>query len=72
MARGSLLYYKEAIAMTFWQYVFRFLYVRNWHTGRYELSRQRMYWFVGLLTVLAIMLVIIYLLQASTVYSMVV
>ena len=33
--------------MTFWQYIFRFLYVRNWHTGRYELDKRRLYWFVA-------------------------
>ncbi len=56
--------------MTFWQYVFRFLYVRNWHTGRRELSWLRLYWFVGGLVLIALLFVMIYILQATTVYGL--
>ncbi len=45
--------------MTFWQYVFRFLYVRNWHTGRYELDKKRVYWFSGALLFLLVTLILV-------------
>lgn len=39
--------------MSFWQYVFSFLYVRNWYTGQRELSRPRTMVFIGFLILLA-------------------
>ncbi len=39
--------------MSFFQFVFSFLYIRNWHTGQYELSRSRVALFaMGLFLVL--------------------
>lgn len=49
--------------MSFLQYVFRFLYVRNWHTGRHELSLVRVFWFLGVLIVGLVSVVGIYFLQ---------
>jgi hypothetical protein len=49
--------------MNFWQYVFRFLYIRNWHTGQRELSRVRVYWFLGAVMVGVISVVAMYFLQ---------
>ncbi len=35
--------------MKFWQFIFFFLYVRNWNTGQHEISRERLtVLFVGL------------------------
>ena len=55
--------------MTFWQYIFRFLYVRNWHTGHRELSYSRLYWFCAGLGLLTVMLIILYNLQAPISHS---
>ena len=33
--------------MNFWQFVFFFLFVRNWHTGQLELSRPRVALFMA-------------------------
>lgn len=50
--------------MGFIRYVFSFLYIRNWHTGRYELSRYRLYWFLATILLLVIALSLIALLQS--------
>ncbi len=54
--------------MNFFQFVFSFLYVRNWHTGQYELSRSRVALFgMGLfLLMLAALLAMV--MQAPVVY----
>lgn len=49
--------------MSFLQYVFRFLYIRNWHTGRRELSPVRVFWFVAAIIIALVSLLGIYLLQ---------
>lgn len=39
--------------MSFIQFVFSFLFIRNWHTGEWELSRSRMAIFcIGLFLIL--------------------
>lgn len=55
--------------MSFIQYLFSFLYVRNWYTGRYELSRARLVLFVAGLFLLVLALTIISFLQAPTEYG---
>jgi hypothetical protein len=55
--------------MTFWQFVFFFLYVRNWHTGQYELSRQRLAIFCGALFLLLVALLLVSIMQAPVVYT---
>ena len=55
--------------MNFLQYIFSFLYVRNWHTGARELSRRRLYWFIGLLAVCALAVFLIYVAQLPVVYE---
>jgi hypothetical protein len=50
--------------MSFWRYVFSFLFVRNWHTGEMELSRTRMTLFCALLFLVLLALTIITILQA--------
>lgn len=55
--------------MTFWHFVFSFLYVRNWHTGRLELSRPRVALFAAGLTLLLLALILIAFLQAPVVYQ---
>jgi hypothetical protein len=49
---------------SFATFAFGFLYTRNWHTGKPELSRSRMMIFCGGLFLLMFSLVIISILQA--------
>lgn len=49
--------------MSFIKFVFGFLYVRNWYTGKQELSRSRMAIFCGGLFLLLLALTIIHVLQ---------
>lgn len=54
--------------MSFWQFVFSFLFVRNWHSGKRELSQPRVdIFFAGIFLVL-LSLTIVSFLQNSTVY----
>lgn len=54
--------------MTFIKFVFAFLYVRNWHTGKMELSRPRMSIFCAGIFLLLLALTMISILQAPAVY----
>lgn len=58
--------------MNFLQFVFSFLFVRNWHTGKKELSRPRVGLFLGALIVVVLALTIISFLQSPVVYAPVV
>jgi hypothetical protein len=53
----------SSIFMSFFQYVFRFLYVRNWQTGQRELSTTRLFWFLAVTAVGLVGLLGIYILQ---------
>ena len=55
--------------MNFLKFLFDFLYERNWHTGKKELSYRRLYWLVAsfIVTVCAIVLIIV--LQSPTVFN---
>lgn len=55
--------------MNFFRYIFRFLYVRNWHTGAWELSRRRVYWFTGVSVILVITILLIFFAQLPVVYE---
>jgi hypothetical protein len=55
--------------MDFWQFVFRFLYVRNWYTGKMELSRPRVLIFSSGVFLLLLALTIVTLLQAPVEYE---
>lgn len=55
--------------MDFLRFAFSFLYVRDWHTGKRELSRPRVTLFLGLIFLLVLALVIIAVLQTPVVYS---
>lgn len=55
--------------MSFFRFVFSFLYIRNWHTGRMELSRPRVVLFCGGLFLLMLALTIISVLQAPVTYT---
>ncbi|MCA9366955.1 hypothetical protein KC887_01660 [Candidatus Kaiserbacteria bacterium] len=50
--------------MNFWQFALSFLYVRNWHTGKRELSRPRLYVFLGVVAITVFALVLINFLQS--------
>jgi hypothetical protein len=55
--------------MTFWHFVFSFLYIRNWHTGARELSRPRVALLAAGLFLVVIALMLISILQAPLVYQ---
>ncbi len=54
--------------MNFFQFVFSFLYVRNWHTGQYELSRSRVALFCMGLFLLMLAALLAMVMQAPVVY----
>lgn len=49
---------------SFWQFAFRFLYARNWHTGQRELSRSRVTIFCAGVFLVLLALTLISILQA--------
>lgn len=55
--------------MKFFQFVFDFLYERNWHTGERELSRPRVALFCGMLFLLLLGALIVSILQTPVVYE---
>ena len=55
--------------MNFFQFVFQFLYARDWHTGRLELSRPRVTLFLAALFLILLGLVIVTILQAPVEYT---
>ncbi len=54
--------------MTFWRFVFSFLYVRDWHTGELELSRPRLALFSAALFLLVLAVMLITVLQTPIEY----
>lgn len=58
----------NGINMSFWRYVFSFLYTRNWHNGEMELSRPRLALFASALFLLILALMFISILQAPIEY----
>lgn len=55
--------------MTFWRFVFSFLFVRNWHTGELELSRPRLALFSAALFLLVLAVMLITVLQTPIEYA---
>lgn len=55
--------------MGFFRFAFSFLYVRNWHTGKMELSRPRLAIFCGAVFLLLLSLTLISILQAPVEYT---
>ncbi|MEN9920126.1 MAG: hypothetical protein RL538_19 [Candidatus Parcubacteria bacterium] len=55
--------------MSFVKFIFSFLYVRNWHTGKMELSRPRLSIFFAILFLIMLALTMILFLQAPVEYS---
>ena len=55
--------------MQFFEFVFSFLFARNWHTGQMELSRPRVILFAGMLFIIFLGVVIAGLLQAPVTYT---
>lgn len=54
--------------MNFLKFVFSFLYVRNWHTGKMELSRPRLSIFFAILFLVLLALTMILFLQSPVEY----
>jgi hypothetical protein len=55
--------------MTFWRFVFSFLFVRDWHSGEMELSRPRVALFFATLFLLVLAITLITVLQLPVVYN---
>lgn len=55
--------------MTFWHFVFSFLYIRNWHTGVRELSRPRVALLAAGIFLVLLALTLISFLQAPVFYE---
>lgn len=55
--------------MNIWQFIFYFLYARNWHTGEMELSRPRVVLFTGMLFLVVLGILIAIFLQTPVTYS---
>lgn len=51
------------------QFVFSFLYTRNWHTGELELSRPRVALFSGMVFLILLGIIIAALLQMPVEYT---
>ncbi len=51
------------------QFVFYFLFARNWHTGELEMSRPRVVLFAAMLTLILLGVLIVSLLQAPITYT---
>lgn len=54
--------------MSFWRYIFSFLYTRNWHNGQMELSRPRLALFSAVMFLIVLALLLISVLQAPIEY----
>lgn len=55
--------------MSFWRFVFSFLYTRNWYSGQMELSRPRVALFGSALLLIVLALLLISLLQTPIEYN---
>jgi hypothetical protein len=55
--------------MSFWRYIFSFLYVRDWNTGENELSRTRLVILASAIFLIILALVFIAILQTPIAYS---
>jgi len=55
--------------MSFWQFIFSFLYTRNWHTGKMELSMPRVALFFATLFLVVLAITLITILQAPIEYQ---
>lgn len=54
--------------MSFFQFVFSFLYIRNWHTGHHELSRSRVALFAMGIFLLLLAALLALVMQSPVVY----
>jgi len=55
--------------MSIWQFLFHFLYARNWYTGELELSRPRVVLFAAMMFLLCLGILIVSFLQAPVTYG---
>lgn len=55
--------------MNIWQFIFSFLYARNWYSGQRELSRPRVVLFLGMLSLILVGVLIAYYLQTPVTYE---
>jgi len=51
------------------RFVFPFLFFRNWYTGEWELSRVRVFLFLGAIALCIVGLIMIYILQMPVTYT---
>jgi len=55
--------------MTFFRFIFYFLYTRNWYSGELELSMPRLLLFAGMVFLIVLGVVIASILQTPVTYS---
>lgn len=55
--------------MSFFRFIFPFLFVRNWYDGTWEISRVRLIFFCGLVMFILIGVGVAYMLQMPVVYT---
>jgi hypothetical protein len=55
--------------MSFFRFVFSFLYVRNWDSGQMEISRPRLYVFLSFILLLMVATIMIALLQIPITFT---
>ena len=55
--------------MNLWQFIFGFLYTRDWHTGEMELSRPRLALFAGMVVILVLAIIFAIILQTPVTYE---
>jgi len=56
--------------MTFFKFLFPFLYARNWHNGDLELSRPRVALFTAMLFIILLGILMASILQSPIVYTL--
>ncbi len=55
--------------MSVWQFIFYFLYTRNWYTGELELSTPRVILFVAMVVLVLLGFLIVFFLQSPVMYA---
>ncbi len=55
--------------MSFFRFIFSFLYIRNWHTGQQEISRPRLVLLLAVVMLVGVALLMIAYLQTPIVYT---
>ena len=57
--------------MELFKFIFPFLFSRNWHTGRTELSPPKIILFLGMLSIVVLGILLAFVLQTPVAYSVI-